>query len=123
MILKKDSLMKRDMDIIRLILLEIEKSVTTDRFINIKIPEYKPEQISDHVRLLCEADLIEAKKLCDGGFWLPVRLTWAGHEFLDAAKNETAWNITKNIIIKKGGGLTFEVIKTTLATVLKNLIT
>ena len=35
------------------------------------------------------------------------RLTWQGHEFLDAARNEDRWNQAKKTISEKGGSLTF----------------
>jgi hypothetical protein len=38
-------------------------------------------------------------------------LTWEGHEFLEASRNENVWNKVKAIIKDKGLGLIFEVIK------------
>lgn len=56
--------MKRDMDLVRLILLEIEKSTEDPRSeIRLQIPNYTFEQISYHVMILHEAGLIEADDL------------------------------------------------------------
>ncbi len=38
-------------------------------------------------------------------------LTWNGHEFLDAVRDEKIWNKTKNIFIEKGSTMTFELLK------------
>ena len=91
--------MKRDMDLIREVLLEVEKVEGWDDWKQIEFKDRDPEEISYHVMLLAEAGLIEAKKICDGGAWLPMRLTWEGHEFLDAARNDTVWKKTKDIIL------------------------
>ena len=38
-------------------------------------------------------------------------LTWQGHEFLDAIRNDTIWNKTKNVVAERGGAIPFELIK------------
>jgi hypothetical protein len=40
-----------------------------------------------------------------------VRAQCKGHEFLDAACNETVWKKTTEIITDKGGSIPFEVLK------------
>ena len=106
--------MKRDMDLVRLILLEIEKSSEDPRAqIYLEIPNYTSEQVSYHVMILNDAGLIEA---CDfsamgsDNFWCPKRLTWSGHEFLDAARNDSIWNKAK----EKASSINFELLKEVL---------
>ena len=41
-------------------------------------------------------------------------MTWAGHEFLDAAREGTRWNQAKELVKKRGSGMMFEVLKTVL---------
>jgi Hypothetical protein (DUF2513) len=41
----------------------------------------------------------------------PTRLTWDGHEFLDAARDDTRWQKAKRYIVEKGSGLSFEVLQ------------
>ena len=41
------------------------------------------EEIQYHIRLLAEAGLIEADEIVPGQWW-PERITWMGHELLDA---------------------------------------
>lgn len=114
--------MKRDMDLIRLILIEVEKMVNWSDWEHTNIEDYTHEEISYHVMLLKEAGLIEAKGFCDGGEWIPGRLTWDGHEFLDSTRNETVWKKVKGKITEMGGGLAFEVIKFLSVTYSKELM-
>ncbi|NLG39121.1 MAG: DUF2513 domain-containing protein [Fibrobacter sp.] len=109
--------MKRDMDLVRLILFEVEKNEKWDEWKDIKIEGYSQEEIYYHIMLLNEAGLIEAKILCDGGKWVPYRLTWNGHEFLDASRNETVWKKVKGIMANKGGSFAFEVVKSLVISV------
>jgi hypothetical protein len=105
--------MKRDLDLVRKILFEVEKSPTPWGWVNLQIPGYSDEEISYHVKLLADAGLVQAKDLSStAGFsWKPTALTWEGHEFLDAARNETVWNRTKEEVKQKGGAVSFEVLK------------
>jgi predicted transcriptional regulator len=104
---------KRDFDLIRQILRSIEDNPRPNEWISIEVDGFDEETISYHVKLLHEAGLIEAKDLTtkDGFNWMPVSLTWQGHEFLDAAKNETVWKKLKKAIADKGGSLPFEIVK------------
>jgi hypothetical protein len=72
-----------------------------------------PEKLSYHVMLLDEAGLIEAIDMSDseGSLWEPVRLTWEGHEFLDAAREPSQWAKAKKTLTEKTGGIGFEVLK------------
>jgi predicted transcriptional regulator len=81
------------MDLIRTILLEVEERGSGKKWMKVEAPEYSPEEISYHVKLLAEAGLIEGKNLGDKTdfLWVPISMTWRGHEFLDAARNEKVW--------------------------------
>jgi hypothetical protein len=88
--------MKRDIQLIRKILIEIEKTSDGVRIAQVKIENYPREQIQYHLALLDEAGLIIAKDASSGGSLsiMPIRLTWEGYEFLDNARNDTVWNKT-----------------------------
>jgi len=114
--------MKRDMDLIRTILLQIENfpyyfsDETGYRFINIKIEGITEAQINYHLALLDDAGLIKrTPKLRDGApiYSVPpnqiIGLSWAGHEFLDLMKQDTSWNKAKEAM-KATGVLAFEVL-------------
>ena len=47
----------------------------------------------------------------EGPEGLANRLTWAGHEFLDAARDDATWGKAKTAV-KTAGGVGFEVLKT-----------
>jgi hypothetical protein len=88
------------------------------------IEGHTDEEISYHVMLLAKEGLIEATDLSssDGFAWKPSRLLWAGHEFLDAAKDDSRWDKAKAIVLKKGGGLTFDVLKAVLVELMKRAV-
>jgi hypothetical protein len=54
--------------------------------------------------------------------WKPVRLTYRGHEFLDAARNDGIWEKAKTAVVESTGVLTLEGLKVALPIVVKNLI-
>lgn len=115
-------LMKRDMDLVRAILLEVEKQPDDGGVFDVAVPGHSDAEIYAHVRLLDEAGLIEAIDLStmDGTRWKPKRLTWFGHEFLDAYRSETIWNRGKELVLKAGGGLTLEGLKLAIPVLFKN---
>jgi predicted transcriptional regulator len=56
------------------------------------------------------------KILCDAGFVTPVgrdtyRLTNAGHDYLDAVRDEGIWKRTSDAVAQTGGSVTLEVLK------------
>jgi hypothetical protein len=104
--------MKRHPDLVRQILLELEKEPYKGQPIPIKMDDYSNDEIVYHVMLLNEAGLIEAFDLGIGDVsWMPVRLTWSGHEFLDAARDDERWDRAKEAMAGRGDGIVFEVLK------------
>ena len=108
--------MKRDMDLVRKILLELEDAPYESGGLDLELEGYSPDQISYHVMLLNEAELIEANDLSTfgGPKWIPKRLTWAGHEFIEASRDESRWEKAKNIMKEKGSGMAFDVLRSVL---------
>ena len=98
--------MKRDMELIRERLLEIETNGASPIgwVEGIEIPGYSTEQINHHVWLLWEAGFIDALDNSSQGnpCYYPRCLTWQGHEFLDAIRNRDIWQKTKDIVGKAG---------------------
>jgi hypothetical protein len=92
--------MKRDFELVRKILLEIE-GLTEPELIDKDskfIAGYEPEQVNYHLLLLLDANLISAINENPDDkhfFWKIERLTWEGHDFLDAARNTTIWEKAK----------------------------
>jgi hypothetical protein len=71
--------------------------------------------------ILDEAKLITAEEIAALGTtsrWFPIRLTWQGHEFLDAARDDTRWNKAKDAMAQVGG-FVFDVAKSLLIELMK----
>jgi hypothetical protein len=110
--------MKRDVELIKAILLNLE-----DREVN-PIPEQYPEEaVLYHIGLCIEAQLIHGQIVEDSdmeirgaAMW---RLTWEGHEFLDAARNAGVWNKTMEVLKKQSVAVPFTIIKALLVQKLK----
>jgi hypothetical protein len=105
---------QRDIDLIRHILLDLEARGSYTDWLDVDIEEYSPEQVDYHLELLIEAGLIRVPA---SGMELsrrhPLRLTWEGHEFLDAARSEMRWQKVK-ASADKIDGLLFAFIKAAL---------
>jgi hypothetical protein len=116
--------MKRDMDLVREILLKIEEFPFDGRFHDVTVDGHTAGEINYHVLLLHEAGFIEALDLSSlsGICWKPTRLTYSGHEFLDAARSDTVWQKAKAWTLKSTGTLTLEGLKLALPHVVKALI-
>lgn len=116
--------MKRDMDLARRILLEVERHPKPNEHIQLQIEGRSQEEVAYHVKLLYEAGLIEAfKSSVMGRFdWQPISLTWNGHEFLDAARDDQRWTKTKALIVNKGGTLSFELLRFALTEGMRQLL-
>jgi hypothetical protein len=103
--------MKRDLDLVRGILLHMEGSgenAGPSGFSEFIEKGYEIREIHYHVRLLHDAGLLEADEIVPGQWW-PERMTWSGHEFLDAARNEDLWRETKRVVAKSAGSAPFQV--------------
>ena len=108
--------MKRDMDLVRKILLALEEHSEADSIFELTIPDCEQEVVGYHVMLMAEGGLIQAEDVsdmtdCD---WWPRRLTWAGHDFLDSARDNSIWNRAKAKIGSTIGSASFDVFKSLL---------
>jgi len=76
-----------------------------------------------HSALLIEAGLVHGEIVLDGNGQpvgtVTLRLTWAGHEFLDAARNDTIWHKAGERIKKSGVDVTISLLKELLDQLLK----
>ncbi|BBO32177.1 DUF2513 domain-containing protein [Lacipirellula parvula] len=108
--------MKRDLDLARQLLLEIENrgadcSVSVLR----SGPNHEAEErIRYHLRLLIDAGLLKEVDRTAGG--VPcVRLTDAGHETIELTRSESRWRDAKFACQERTGGLSMGVIRDILA--------
>jgi hypothetical protein len=104
--------MKRDMDLIREVLIAIEKFETVQPHI-LSIKGYDEQTVAYNITLLKEAGLVEARtgQIDSKLYAEPIKLTWAGHEFLESIQNKNVWEKTKQFVSKNGGGLALSVVK------------
>lgn len=90
--------MKLDKDLVREILLAVEKSQEDPLgWTQLNLDGREALDVSYHVMLLHEAGFIVGEDLSsdDGLEWLPKRLTYRGHEFLDTVRDGEVWRRTK----------------------------
>ena len=110
--------MKRDMNLIRLLLLETEGEDPKP-----DLSAYSEDQRLYHSALLIEAELvhgiINTDHMGQPAATVVMRLTWAGHEFLDAARNDTIWKKATEQIKKSGVDVTITLLKDILNQFLK----
>ncbi|MFM5147324.1 DUF2513 domain-containing protein [Aeromonas rivipollensis] len=110
--------MKRNWDTVRDLLTRLEDEEFTDQPLRLACFQNSPERdsISYHMELLIEAGLVQGYMSKELGSWpadfVAERLTWSGHEFLDAIRNDTLWNKTKAKFASEGLGMTMELVKT-----------
>ena len=118
---------QRDMDLIRTILLEVEKLPAAGG--RIIINDIDQQIANYHICLMAEKGLlvywpidINARDKPYSAVALKdtlkaksplkvVSLTWAGHEFLDASRNVDLWTKAKKKVLSETGALAFELLR------------
>jgi hypothetical protein len=86
----------------------------------IEVEGYTKDEVAYHAELAEEAGLIKAKFLKPTNEFAVERLTYEGHEFLDAARNDSTWNKAKEIVLNNAGTLTLEGLKAALLFLMKS---
>lgn len=97
--------MKRDMELIRKILLDVEASeclLTGSRGVQITIDSIAQAVVDYHVRLLADGGYILG--LSSGRQDVPLvqGLTWKGHDFVDAMRPKGVWERIRTVAEKLG---------------------
>lgn len=92
---------------------------------DIEIEGYSPEVVGYHAHLLGQAGLANVFDVTTIDKRTPhaqiKSLTWAGHDYVDAIRDEGVWKKTKSAT-KAAGGYTFEIVKQVAIAVLKDAI-
>ena len=113
--------MKRDMDLIRLQLLRVEDDGKPP-----DLATYTEEQKIYHMALCIEAGLVDGvvrkNEIGEPNGAVAIRLTWKGHEFLDAARNDTIWKKALGHIKKAGIQVTLPVLEEVLKKAAKDVL-
>lgn len=109
--------MKRDMNLIRKLLLALEEGDGRQ----IVIDGYNETQIGYHCYLIVDAGLAKGVDVTcresECPEYIATELTWAGHDFLDAAREPDRWKTAQGVFTKMGG-VTLEVAKAVLTTLM-----
>jgi len=108
--------MKRNWDTIRELLIKVEGCTLPTEVVRLsQFPSERAAEISYHMTLLIEAGLVKGQvaQTIDPGpkDFFAQRLTWQGHEFLDAIRSNTVWERTKKTFLEKGVEMTFDLVK------------
>jgi hypothetical protein len=114
--------LKRDMDLIRNILLEIEEGkkvyeAMSDDMASILCitPETlmsreQADQLTGHLDLLEQAGFIEIEERLASGIYYIKGLSWGGHDLLDSIRDPKIWERTKRGV-EGAGGFTVDLLK------------
>jgi hypothetical protein len=106
--------MKRDWDVIREVLIEVESlnADERDRFAYC-VRSDRDSTKDAHALLLRKAGLLEgadAESMGEAALLCPA-LTWQGHELLDTLRSKPVWQRIKSTAKDKGVELTFDTVK------------
>lgn len=108
--------MKRNMDLIRLILIE-----TQNGNLNGEIDGFDMDDLKYHRKLAIDAGLLQGRSQDDmeNSSVVPSNvlvkdLTWNGHDFIDSIVSESNWFKVKSFIQESGKTVTLETIKQTV---------
>ena len=107
------------MDLIRSVMLQLEARLEPE----VPLTEFPMEAIDaavvlEHLILLQEAGFIALTVERYGGgapaFFVIHRITWAGHEFLEAVRSDTVWEKSKKVLLSTGVGLAWPLLQAVL---------
>ena len=110
--------MKRNMDLIRKVLLAIEEQHEYEPIYGLKIPGHSVSEVAYHCKLLHEHGFIDDydEESGDGELldFAVGGLTWEGADYLEDVRDNTRWGNIKKTMKEKGIPLTVEFVKETV---------
>jgi hypothetical protein len=97
--------MKRNMDLVRLVLLAVEEAPEAELDLAPEIEGYEETDIVNHILLLTRAGYLSSVHIGDKDDVAVafIKLEWAGHDLLDSIRNPETWKKTKEHASKVGG--------------------
>lgn len=110
------------MDLIREILLEVEKAPAMQMWNSGPLLGYDDKEVFAHVKLAEDAGLVVASFMTGYGAVVQ-RLTNSGYDFLEASKQKTLWERAKGQIASNGLPMTIATIKAVLQMLINDAIT
>jgi hypothetical protein len=107
--------MKRDMNLAREILAWAIEQPHGYVNGNPEITGHTEEEVGYHVYLLHQAGLVNAANRNVSGLPSPnaqlTSVTWSGHDFADAARDDAIWRKATKTVLKEGASFTFDLLK------------
>lgn len=118
--------MKRDLDLVRCILMSVEKADGPIGYEVLSRCCGDMRKLAFHIGLMQSHSLIVSEVDCDG-FGEPIDLhissmTWEGYDYLDAIRSPQVWNKAKEAISMAVGDTSLSVVKQTCSMVAMGLI-
>ena len=111
--------MKRDIDLVRKILLGLEAEGSSPEMVELEVEGYEQPLVHNHLTIMVEAGLIYGQEYSheavDDTIWMYVRMTWRGHDVLDAARDDARWAKVKAQLEATGGAWTLAILEQLLA--------
>jgi hypothetical protein len=106
--------MKRDMDLVRQIMLNVE-GMPVGPPIQYRVGEVEDRVLLAHMEMLISAGLVAGKIShslgARGDVIIISGLTWEGHEWLETVRRDEVWEQVKNVLEEQGGAMTYELTK------------
>ena len=103
--------MKRDMNLIRQLLAYVEEQPAGTIIQQVTVPDGTDgSTVGEHIDLMIERGLIDGNVYdVNAPVFLIQRLTWEGHDFLQAVQNDTVWKKILGKAKDLGGSMTLEI--------------
>ena len=108
------------MDLIRQILFAVEDGAIG----RATIEQYDEKTVTYHVRMLIEAGYLAGTHSRDsrGVTANFSHMTWLGHDFIDAARDDERWNKAQSVVKEQGGTVAMDVLKQLLSSMMKHAL-
>jgi hypothetical protein len=108
--------MQRDVDLLRLLLLEVERHGATCAIDTLRCDAQHDgeERVRYHLRLLTDAGLLKETGQTSTGTPC-VRLTHDGQEFIELARSDARWRRAKAVVLASIGGVQLALVRSLLA--------
>ncbi len=118
--------MERDMALVRQILKEAERADGPLDAAGLVADGWTFETVAHHVQVMADYSLVSASVVRDAN-GEPVRatvrsLTWEGHDFLDAVRDERVWVRVREAVAGSAGSVAFDTMKRLAGRVAEGLV-
>jgi hypothetical protein len=114
--------MKRDMDLLREILIEVEKLSVNHHWTARPLLGFTLPEVIYHIERAKEGGLLEARTSLAAGHAVVLNLTNEGHNFVEAARSETVWETAKEMATKATGTPTLQAVALAIPKAIERLL-